>query len=384
MTRRLRIAFVVGEPSGDALGADLLAALRAQAGDQGIEAVGLAGEKLTALGVRSLFDISDVAVMGISAVVGRLPKILRRIRQAAAGVVAARPDCVVCIDSPDFTHAVAKRVREKLPDVPIVKYVCPSVWAWRPGRAPRMRAHFDHVLAILPFEPEVLRRLDGPACTYVGHPLARRVEAVRGAGLPDAPDVPQLLVLPGSRLGEINRMLATYGRTLEILAERGNRFDPVLPAVRHLRSEIERRIADWPVRPRLVDAADNDTVFPTARAALATSGTVVLELALHRVPTAVAYRFDPLAKRVAPWVNIWTGSLPNLIADEILVSEDLDETVRPGRLARRVELLLADGHERSRQLEGFEKVAERMHTDVPAGEKAAGVVLRLAREGRPG
>ena len=382
MTRALRIAFIVGEPSGDALGADLLEALRRGAGPDEIEAVGLAGERLRALGVRSLFDISDVAVMGISAVVGRLPKIARRIRQTARAIVALRPDCVVAIDSPDFTHAVAKRVRARLPGVPIVKYVCPSVWAWRPGRAPRMRAHIDHVLAILPFEPAVLQQLGGPECTYVGHPLVGQVETARAQAMKPVGGPPRLLVLPGSRLGEINRMLAIYGETLNVLRERGHVFEPVVPAVAHLRREIERRVASWPQVPTIVDAAENGTTFRTARAALATSGTVALELALHRVPTAIAYRFDALAKRVAPFVDVWTASLPNLIADELLLPEDLDETVRPARLARRLELLLTDGHERTRQLEGFERVAERMRTDRPPGEVAAGVVLSMARQAR--
>ena len=175
---RLRVALVAGEHSGDQLGYKLMHALReARGGDVAFSGVG--GEAMEAEGLKSLFPISDIAVMGVLPVLARLPSLIARIRETAAAIVAARPDALVIIDSPDFTHRVARRVRKALPALPIVDYVSPSVWAWRPGRAKAMRAYVDCVLALLPFEPEAYRRLKGPACVYVGHPLIERLDALR-------------------------------------------------------------------------------------------------------------------------------------------------------------------------------------------------------------
>ena len=134
---------------------------------------------MAAQGVPSLFPLGDLAIIGFAAIPASLPKILARIRQTADAVIAAKPDVLVIIDSPEFTHRVARRVRARAPAIPIVDYVCPSVWAWRPGRARAMRAYVDHVLALLPFEPAAMRRLGGPACTFVGHPLSERVGDLR-------------------------------------------------------------------------------------------------------------------------------------------------------------------------------------------------------------
>ncbi|HSX75077.1 MAG TPA: lipid-A-disaccharide synthase, partial [Shinella sp.] len=167
MTERpLTIGVIAGEVSGDLLGGDLIAALRAaHAGP--VALVGVGGEALEREGLKSLFDFSELSIMGISQVLKRLPALIRRIRQTADALIAARPDVLLIIDSPDFTHRVARRVRKVLPDLPVVNYVCPSVWAWKEERAPRMRAYVDHVLALLPFEPAVMERLGGPATTYV-------------------------------------------------------------------------------------------------------------------------------------------------------------------------------------------------------------------------
>ena len=217
--RAPRVWLVAGEKSGDELGARLMAALReATAGK--IELSGVGGEAMEAAGLASLFPMTDIAVMGIFPVIARLPTLLRRIRETAGAIVAARPDVLVIIDSPDFTHRVARRVRALLPDLPIVDYVSPTVWAWRPGRARAMRGYVDHVLALLPFEPDAHRRLGGPPCTYVGHPLVERLGDLR----PDAVEArardagpPCVVVLPGSRRSEIAALLATYLKELHQL-----------------------------------------------------------------------------------------------------------------------------------------------------------------------
>jgi lipid-A-disaccharide synthase len=373
--KRLKIYLVLGEESGDKLGADLVPALQQQAKAAGLELefVGLAGPRLQELGVKSIFDIEDIAVMGFTAVIARLPTIVRRVYKTVSDIKRQKPDIIVLIDSPDFTHAVAKRVKKKMPDVPVVNYICPSVWAWRSGRARKMRAYIDHVLAILPFEPKALEDLDGPPGTYIGHPLARQIAALPKVK-PPKPDN-TLLVLPGSRRGELKRMLALYGEALTILRNRGVDFHPVLPAVTRLTDTIKEQVADWPVQPQIVDSSQNAESFAAARVALATSGTVVLELGLHGVPTLVCYRLDPIGRMLAGLITTWSGVLPNLILDRVFVPEEHNEMVTPHRLARYLERLMQDSLERQVQTEGFAELTKAMKTKRPPGELAAEIIL---------
>lgn len=371
-----RVYFVVGEESGDALGADLIEAFAA-AGHR-IEAVGLAGRRMQALGMESLFDISDISVMGISAVVARLPTILSRISMTARDIVEKRPHAVVLIDSPDFNYRVAKRIRSKLPGVPIVKYICPSVWAWRPGRARTMARHIDHVLAILPFEPKLLKELGGPDATYVGHPLARRLAAMDPPDRTFPSDDPLLLVLPGSRRSETRLLLPDMRNTLEILAARGNRFRAVLPAVPKLEAEIRAAVAGWPVKPEIVTGEEAKArAFREADLALAASGTVLLELALYKVPAISIYRLDWLMHRIRFLITGWTAALPNLIADAAFLPERVGDMVRPGWLARALEELMRPGPARDALLEGYDKVGRAMALDEASGAVAARAIARL-------
>jgi len=374
-----QVYFVLGEESGDGLGADLYPALKdhASANGEAVEIVGLAGPRLQSLGMKSIFDIEDIAVMGLTAVAARLPTIVERVYRTVKDIVRCKPDVVVLIDSPDFTHAVAKRVRKKLPGVPIINYVCPSVWAWRSGRAPAMRRYIDHVLAILPFEPAALERLNGPPATYVGHPLARKIEGLRANATPGTKrDKPLLLVLPGSRNTELKQLLGSYGETLEILRDRGNDFDAVLPAVPRLKERIIRETSGWAVRPEIRDSAGNHALFAQADAALIASGTVSLELALHGVPHVSGYRFDAITSQFLGLLKTWSANLPNLVADGVIVPEEIGGMVMPQRMARHLESLLADSTARRHQLEGFETVREAMKTQRPTGELAAEIIFR--------
>src|SRR5262245_54118905 len=238
----LRVFLVAGETSGDQLGAKLMAGLREILGNHGVAFTGVGGEAMAREGLKSLFPLADIAVMGVSAVIARLPQLLRRIGQTAAAVIESAPDVLVIIDSPDFTHRVSRRVRARRPQLPIVDYVSPSVWAWRPGRAARMRAYVDHVLALLPFEPAAHQRLGGPPCTYVGHPLVERLRELRpslGERSPLGDGPPILLVLPGSRRSEITRLMGPFGQALGRAAAAAGAYRLVLPAVSHLAAEIE-------------------------------------------------------------------------------------------------------------------------------------------------
>lgn len=387
----LRVAIVVGEESGDQLGARLMAALR-RLSARPVAFFGVGGDRMAAEGMPSLFPLHDIAVMGFGPVVKRLPIIQLRTAETAGTVIAGRPDVLVIIDSPDFTHRVARDVKAALPTLPVVDYVCPSVWAWRPKRAHRMAAYIDHVLALLPFEPAVLARLNGPEATYVGHPLIDRPEVLTpgsGERLPlEGSEPPKLLVLPGSRSGEIDRMLALYGRVLEALSARGLAFQPVLPAVERLRTRIETETAGWASRPKIViGEAEKWAAFRSAHAALATSGTVTLELALAGVPSVIAYARDPLfrliseiARRIPGLVNLTMFGLANIILGEKASPEFLDPDLAPERLADALAPLLAATPARAAQLAAFSRLRDLMAlpNGRPAAETAAEVVLRLA------
>src|SRR4029077_16581806 len=193
----ISIFLIAGEESGDHLGASLMAAIQALAPGP-VTFSGVGGGAMAERGLHSLFPLDDLAINGFSAIPARLPRILRRIREAADAVIAAQPDVLVIIDSPDFTHRVARRVRAVAPHIPIVDYVSPTVWAWRPGRAAAMRHYVDHVLALLPFEPDVHRRLGGPPCSYVGHPLIEEVAKLRRS----AGEAVLRMADPAGRLGD--------------------------------------------------------------------------------------------------------------------------------------------------------------------------------------
>ena len=378
----MKIALVAGEASGDDLGTKLMAALK-QHGP--IDFVGVGGPRMEAQGLTSFFPMTDIAVMGFIPVIKKLPTLLRRIRETADGIIAAKPDVLVIIDSPDFTHRVAKRVRKVLPDLPIIDYVSPSVWAWRPGRAKKMRRYVDHVLALLPFEPDAHRRLHGPLCTYVGHPLIEILSTLRPSEIEAerrSQEPYRLLVLPGSRRSEIRRLLAVFGETIALVAQHSPELDVVLPAVDHLRDEIIAGTADWVVKPRIVSGLDAKyEAFRTARAALAASGTVTLELALAQVPTIVAYKVSKLEEQVKYLITVNTIVLPNLILGENAIPEFLQQDANSETLSRALLPLLQDTPERQAQLNALKRLDGLMQ--LPSGtpsERAAEIVLAAVNQ----
>ncbi|WP_460450970.1 lipid-A-disaccharide synthase [Alsobacter sp. SYSU BS001988] len=387
-TPPLKVAMVVGEHSGDQLGFKVMRALKERLGPDGVAFSGVGGEAMEAEGLHSLFPLADIAVMGIVPVIARLPTIVRRVHATVDAVLAARPDVLVIIDSPDFTHAVAKRVRRKAPGLPVVDYVSPSVWAWRPGRARAMRAYVDHVLALLPFEPEAHRRLGGPDCTYVGHPLIERLDELRptpAEAARRAQSPPILLVLPGSRRSEIARLLEPFGEALALLAQRGLAFEAVLPAVSHLADSIRAAVAAWPLQPRIVlgERAKYEA-FRTARAALAASGTVTLELALSGVPMVVAYRVSRLEEQLKHLIKAPSIVLPNLILEDNAVPELLQRDSAPDRLAEALAPLLGETDARRAQQAAFGRLDGLM--TLPDGDapsrRAAQVILDVVAASR--
>ena len=250
------VFLIAGEESGDSLGAGLMEALSRRIGGD-VRFLGVGGARMERLGLRSLFPMRDINHVGGTAIVANLPRILSRMHQAAREIVKADPDVYVMIDCPGFNLGVARRVRKRRPSIPIVDYVSPTVWVWRPRRAPWMAGFVDHLLAILPFEPEAHRRLMGPPCTYVGHPLIEKLDRLRPAPGERRPigavERPKFIVLPGSRHGEIKRLLDVFGETVaRVVAENGP-MEVLLPVVPRFADEIKARTAAWPVKPRIVE-----------------------------------------------------------------------------------------------------------------------------------
>ena len=390
--RPLRVALIAGEHSGDALGGKLMEALNRARGPGGIVYAGVGGEHMAAHGMKSIFPLEDVAVMGPLSILPRLPRIVRRVYAAVDAVLAFAPDIVVIIDSPEFTHPIAKRIRKRRPDIPIVDYVSPSVWAWRPGRAAKMRAYVDHVMALLPFEPDAHTRLGGPACTYVGHPMIERyasMQAEDGSALAARLGLdrsrPVLVVLPGSRPSEVTRLMRPFGEALALLGARGLAPQVIVPAVASVRPLIDAGLAGWTVKPHVVSGeADKLAAFRLADVALAASGTVTLELALAGTPMVVAYRVDALAAQLRFLLKVHSVVLANLVLGENAFPEYLQEKCTGEHLAEGLAPLLSDTRERRAQLDALARVPGRMLLDhgTPS-DRAASVVLSALRSGGP-
>jgi len=388
MSRTLKVGVIAGEVSGDLLGGDLIAALRA-AHDGPVELTGVGGDALMAQGLSSLFDFSELSIMGLTQVLARLPNLIRRISQTAAAIVAAKPDVLIIIDSPDFTHRVAKKVRAALPGLPIVDYVCPSVWAWKEYRAKAMLAYVDHVLAVLPFEPEAMKRLGGPETTFVGHRLTddpallkvRRIRAERPVKMKN--EEKAILLLPGSRSAEIKALLPVFGEAAREFVARNGPTRFLLPTVPRQERLVREMAASLPVRLEITAETESKwEAFAEADAAIAASGTVILELGLANVPVVSAYKADWLITLMSKRIKIWSGALPNLIADYPVVPEYINEVVRAGSLCRWAERLSNNTAQRRAMLEGFDLAWQRLQVPVPPGEAAAGVVLDVLEKSR--
>jgi len=382
-----KIFLVATEESGDRLGANLMKVLRQRLGGA-VQFEGVGGRAMAIEGLASRFPIEELSIIGFAAVVRQLPAILRRIRETAEAVIASAPDILVIIDSPDFTHRVAKRVRAAAPHIPIVDYVSPTVWAWRPGRARAMKPYIDHVLALLPFEPAAYEELHGPPCSYVGHPLTEQIAQLR----PNAAErerregsPPVLLVLPGSRRSEIRRHMTAFGMTLTRLQSEGVAFEAVLPTMLHLEETVTAALKYWKVQPRVVIGEEEKrAAFRVAHAALAKSGTVTLELALSGVPMVAAYHTGALeAFVVRRAVRLKTVILANIVLGENVVPEFHQRDVRSERLAPALRDVLGDTPLRRKQVEAFARIDSIMSTgNQPPSARAAEIVLGTMRKAR--
>jgi len=387
--RTLSLFLIAGEPSGDRLGASLMRGLAAE----GVQAryAGVGGPAMASEGLESLFPIEETSIMGLAEVLPRLPNLLRRIDQTVEAVLAAKPDALITIDSPGFTMRVAKKVRAAAPDIPIVHYVAPSVWAWRPGRAKKMAAHVDHVLALLPFEPPYMTEA-GMTCDFVGHPVVERTAHVDPndrsfrAEIGVGPDQPLIAVLPGSRNSEITRLAPVFGETLGFLAARHPGLAAILPAAETVADRLKEMVAGWPVTPIFLDPRDLPVAAAETRkfralaacdAALAASGTISLELAAMETPTIIAYRASALTVFILRRImTVDTGTIANLVLGEKVVPEYHQERCTPELLAAAIEELLTDGAARAAQIDGARRALALLgRGGEPPSRRAARSVL---------
>ena len=381
------IMIIAGESSGDALGGDLMQALKAQAGE--VMVTGIGGPKMAAQGLASVFPMSEIAVMGLKEILPRLPKLFKLVDEAVAHALATSPDAIVLIDSPEFNHRVAKRVKAQRPDIPIICYVAPHVWAWRRKRAGKMKAYFDAVMAFLPFEPDVFAANDGPPCHFVGHPIADRLAALEP--LPDFAkkyklkknDVP-LTVLPGSRVSEVKALVPVFGDVLRRLDLQIENLRVIVPLVPHMAEAVRAETANWPGRVIYVeDEADKHAAFHASRAALASSGTATMELALAGLPTVVAYNMGLMGDILMRTMPVPSVVLVNLILDKPAMPEFLQWRCTVDDITPAMRDMLVDDavNAQYRDMLAAFRPAMTQEGQKPA-DRAAALTLELAANSR--
>ena len=358
MSDPLRLYVLAGEPSGDRIAADLVGRLRQLTA---LEISGVGGEALAGQGLHTQFDMSELSVMGWADVLPRLPKLLWRTRQVAQAILRQRPDVVVLVDAQVFSALVARQVHARNPDIPILLCVAPAVWAWKSERAAALRPHFREVLAVLPFEPAVMRELGGPETHYIGHPALARLPF-----RDTVPDRGPLLLLPGSREGELRRHLPLMRSVAESLAAHPRVTGFRLPTPQRLAARLRDEVREWSVPVEIVTGeADKAASFAEAIAAVAVTGTVTLELALAGVPMVTTYVADKgQAKRWFKY-QVKYASLPNAILDFPLVPEVLQIVPDAAALGNGTQRILDDPAALSAQLEGFRRIRNLMEQGAP-------------------
>lgn len=376
----MKIYLAAAEASGDKLGASLMAALKRK--DSSLRFSGVGGDAMRVQGLASQYPMSDLAAFGFADVIKSFFRLKRRIVETADAIVASRPAAVIFIDSFGFSFRVAKRVRERAPEIPIIKYVAPQVWVWRQGRAKAMRPYFDHTLALFPFEPEVHQNLGGPPCTYIGHPLLEELAQLR----PGAEDKarreqkpPLVVVMPGSRRSELRSLLSTFGEVVASLARQSGSFELVLPTLPHIEAEVRTAVSAWPIQPAVV-ATENEkfAAIRKARIAIAASGTATLELALAQVPHVGAYRvrwWEAAIGRLL--IKVKMALLPNILLQERVVPELLQEDCTAEKIVAAASPLFETGAARGKQLEAFARLDTILAVPEPPSERAASIVLEL-------
>ncbi len=382
----LHVFVVAGEPSGDNMGARIMAAVGERSAGP-VAFSGLGGPQMVAAGLDSLFAMDEIAIFGMLEVAPHLMRVFKRMDDVAAAAIASRPNVVLTIDSPAFSFAVAERIRKRAPEIPLVHLNAPKVWAYRPGRVKRVARAYDHLLCLLPFEPGHFERA-GLASTFIGHPAvefgadrgdAKRFRQRHGLSAED----PVLCVLPGSRHGEIKRLGALFGSVAARLKAENPALQIVVPTVAGVADAMRSMIETWDVGAILVeDSAGKFDAFAASGCALAASGTVTVELAMAGVPTVVAYRLSPVtAAIVRGLIRVDTATITNLVLERKAVPEFLQEACTADNLYQAVRGLLEDPAARSAMRDACDEASTRLgRGGAPPSGRAADILLQLAED----
>lgn len=383
MTEAPLVYLVAGEASGDVLGARLIAALRAMRPD--LRFAGVGGERMAEQGFESLFPMRELALMGLLEVLPNLRRLARRLDETVADIAARRPAVLVTIDAPSFALRVAARARPA--GVPVVHYVAPQVWAWKPWRVRKIARQVDRILALLPFEAPFFEKAGIPV-SFVGHPVlesgadrgdAARFRARHGIGAEER----VVLVMPGSRRTEVTRLLPIFGEALRRTEAHRPGLRPVVPLAGPVEEAVRAGTASWSPAPILVrDVAEKYDAFAAARESggvgLIKSGTSSLEVSLAGVPMAVGYRVNPVtAEIVRRIIKVRFASIVNLLADAEVIPEYIQENCTPGKLSAELVRLLTEPAARARQEEGFARLLQQLRPGpgLLPSEAAARVVM---------
>ncbi|WP_342075831.1 lipid-A-disaccharide synthase [Yoonia sp. SS1-5] len=335
----MRVFVIAGEPSGDKLGAAMMAGLKALQGDVPFDGVG--GPLMQAEGLVSRFPMDELSVMGLAEILPKYRALKARIRQMAEAIVASRPDVLITIDSPDFCLRVARLVKA-VSDIPTVHYVAPTVWAWRAGRAAKMAQHIDHVLALFPFEPPYMQAA-GMGCDFVGHPVVAEPVASAAAVAELAIADPVVMLLPGSRKGEVSRLADRFGEAAALIAKERPAARFVIPTTQGVYDLVQTRVGGWTVPVTVLAPGDarRAAFFKRADVALAASGTVSLELAANATPMVIAYDMAWLSRVIiSRMLKVDTVTLVNLVSETRVIPEFIGAACQPEPIARAVLELL--------------------------------------------
>jgi lipid-A-disaccharide synthase len=375
---------IAGEPSGDLLGARLMQALKRETAGA-VKFVGIGGERMVAEGLEVFFPQAELAHFGLFELLQHIPAILRRINQTVAEVKRLQPTALITIDAPDFCFRVAKKLKDE--DIPLIHYVAPTVWAWRPGRARKIAGFLDHLLALLPFEPPYFKR-EGLNCSFVGHSIIEsHVEAGDGAKFRASHNIvasrPIIIALPGSRKSEITRMAPIFGETLRLLKPRHPDLLCVVPTVAQVKNLVMAATKDWPVETLVVQGdGEKYHAFRAATAALACSGTVAIELAMARLPAIIAYRINAVtAFLYRRLIKVRYANLVNIMHDHMVVPEFIQHRCQPEKLAAAMQVLLTDAVARTTQIAELGAVAQWLGAGaIPPSTRAAQAVMQAVRD----
>ena len=370
------IYIVAGEPSGDILGDQLIKSLESKFNSPIFNGVG--GERMQSNNFTSLFDMSDISIFGIFPVLRKLFFLMNKINDVVKDISQKKPDIIILIDSPDFNHRVAKKVKKYLPDVPIVCYVAPTVWAWRQGRAKKMSEYFDYLLSVIPFEVNFFEKY-GLKTSYVGHPFIETVKNINDITFSEKYDLDKsktIIFLPGSRKIEIERHSPVMVQAIDYLKDQNLNLNILIATGQKQLDQIRDYFTDIQI---ITDDYEKYSLFKKADFACAASGTVTLELGLTETPTIVIYKMDKLTWFfISKMVKVKFVSLVNLILGRESSKELLQDNFNKENLIDELSKLLSDEDGQKKQINDLKEFNAIMNKNIDnPSENASKIIKRL-------